>query len=109
MEAGIFKVQVDFGQLQDAINEAVDQAIERHALKSSLPPILTKQQLMDLLDVGATKASELLNRNDFPVIREFGHPRVPTHSLMTWIDEHTEWIRDNAGEKSKVKGKGRVA
>lgn len=109
METGIFKVQVDFGQLQDAINDAVDQAIERHALKSSLPPILTKQQLMDLLDVGATKAGELLNREDFPVIREFGHPRVPTHSLMIWIDEHTEWIRDNVGGKSKVKGKGRVA
>lgn len=109
MEAGIFKVQVDFGQLQDAINDAVDQAIQRHALKSSLPPILTKQQLMDLLDVGATKAGELLNREDFPVIREFGHPRVPTHSLMIWIDEHTEWIRDNVGGKSKVKGKGRVA
>lgn len=109
METGIFKVQVDFGQLQDAINDAVDQAIQRHALKSSLPPILTKQQLMDLLDVGATKAGELLNREDFPVIREFGHPRVPTHSLMIWIDEHTEWIRDNVGGKSKVKGKGRVA
>lgn len=109
MEAGIFKVQVDFSQLQDAINDAVDRAIERHALKSSLPPILTKQELMNLLDIKATKASELLNREDFPVIREFGHPRVPTHSLMTWIDEHTEWTKNNVGEKSKVKGKGRVA
>lgn len=109
MEAGIFKVQVDFGQLQDAINDAVDQAIERHALKSSLPPILNKQRLMELLDIGATKAGELLNREDFPVIREFGHPKVPTNALMIWIDEHTEWIRDNAGEKSKVKRKGRVA
>ncbi|KOP68935.1 hypothetical protein AMS62_03350 [Bacillus sp. FJAT-18019] len=91
------------------MNNAVDQAIERHGLKSTLPPILTKQELMDLLDIKATKASELLNREDFPVIREFGHPRVPTHSLMIWIDEHTDWIRDNSGEKSKVKRKGRVA
>lgn len=109
METGLFKVEMDFSQLQEVINIAVDQALERHALKSSLPPLLTKSQLMDLLDIGATKASELLNREDFPVIREFGHPRVPTHLLMIWIDEHTEWIRENVGENSKVKGKGRVA
>ncbi|MGG3278838.1 DNA-binding protein [Paenibacillus solani] len=109
MESSFLQVQFDYTQLQDAINIAVDQALERHTLKSSLPPLLTKSQLMDLLDIGATKASELLNREDFPVIREFGHPRVPTHSLMIWIDEHTDWIRDNSGEKSKVKRKGRVA
>lgn len=109
MGAGLIKVELDFGQLQEAINSAVDQALERHTLKNNLPPLLTKSQFQDLLDIGATKASELLNREDFPVIREFGHPRVPTHLLMIWIDEHTEWIRDNVGENSKVKGKGRVA
>lgn len=104
METGIFKLDMDYGRLQEVINIAVDKAIERHAIKSSLPPLLTKNQLMELLDIGSTKASELLNREDFPVIREFGNPRVPTHLLMTWIDEHTGWVRDNAGDKWKRKG-----
>jgi len=105
METGIpmLKVEVDFTKLQDAIDSAVDKALERHAFKSTLPPLLTKSDLQDLLDIGATKASELLNREDFPVIREFGHPRVPTHLLLTWIDDHTEWITDNAGDKWKKK------
>ncbi|GIO84587.1 hypothetical protein J25TS5_15190 [Paenibacillus faecis] len=109
MDSGIFKVDMDFNRLQEVINSAVDKAIERHAFKTNLPPLLTKTQLMELLDIGATKASELINREDFPVIREFGFPRVPTHLLMVWIDEHTDWIRENAGEDWERKHKGGVA
>lgn len=94
----MLKVEFDYDQLQLMINEAINNAFQNQ-VSSNLPPLLTKTQLMDLLDIKNTKASELLNRKDFPVIREFGHPRVPTHSLLIWIDEHTEWIKDNAGEK----------
>ncbi|GAB6990886.1 hypothetical protein [Paenibacillus pini] len=100
-------VQMDFLKLQEAINAAVDQALERHSVKSNLPPLLTKTQLQDLLGIKATKAAELLSREDFPVTREFGHPRVPTHLLMIWIDEHTDWVRENA--KDLLKGKRGVA
>ncbi|MNW66065.1 hypothetical protein D3C74_445030 [compost metagenome] len=103
-QTGLFKIDLDLSQLQAAINDAVDKAIERHSLQSQLKPLLTKSDLMDLLDIGATKASELLNRDDFPVTREFGHPRVPTHLLIIWIEEHTDWVRDNAGDKWKRKG-----
>ena len=92
----MLKVELDFDQLQTIINNAIDKAIERHALKDSLPPLLSKSQLQDLLGIGSTKASELLNREDFPVIREFGHPKVPTHLLIEWIDKHTEWVRTNS-------------
>ncbi|MNP37252.1 hypothetical protein D3C76_1306920 [compost metagenome] len=103
-QAGLFKIDVDFSQLQMAINVAVDKAIERHSLQSQLKPLLTKADLMELLDIGSTKASELLNREDFPVTREFGHPRVPTSLLLVWIEEHTDWVRDNAGDNWKRKG-----
>ncbi|GAA0390138.1 DNA-binding protein [Paenibacillus motobuensis] len=107
MSTNIFKMDFDVELLQKMINtvvaDAVDKAIERHAFKNSLPPVLTKAQLMDLFDIKGTKATELLNRKDFPVIRDFGRPRVPTNSLMIWIDEHTDWVRENAGEKSRLK------
>nr|WP_318842587.1 DNA-binding protein [Paenibacillus massiliensis] len=65
---------------------------------NQLPPLMTKTQLMELLDIGTTKAAELLNREDFPVIREFGHPRVPTRLFLEWVESHTEWISANAGD-----------
>lgn len=103
MDAGLIKIDLNLNQLEAVINRAVDKAIERHALQAQFKPLLTKTDLMELLDIGATKASELLNREDFPVTREFGHPRVLTHLLMIWIEEHTEWVRDNAGDNRKLK------
>ena len=86
---------IDLSKFEQAIHDAVQKAFEKHSFANSLPPLLTKSQLMDLLGIKATKAAELLNREDFPVIREFGHPRVPTHLLMVWIEEHTDWVRGN--------------
>lgn len=104
----MLKVEFDYNQLQLMINEAINNAFQNQ-VSINLPPLLTKTQLMELLDIKSTKASELLNRQDFPVIREFGHPRVPTHSLMVWIDEHTEWVRQNLDEAWVRNKKGGAA
>ncbi|MBG9795619.1 hypothetical protein ABD76_25430 [Paenibacillus dendritiformis] len=101
MHKSIFEVDVDF--LSEIINNAIKKAFDNLKVKNELPLLLTRTQLMELLDIGSTKASELLNREDFPVIREFGHPRVPTHLFMIWIEEHTEWVRENTGNKSIIK------
>lgn len=92
----MLKVDIDPELLQKVINEAVDKAIERHALKDSLPPLLTRNQLMDLLGIKSTKIAELFNRPDFPVIREFGHPRVPTKQLFEWIEHNTQWVNNHS-------------
>ncbi|MDQ0658804.1 DNA-binding protein [Paenibacillus sp. W2I17] len=98
-------IEIDPNTLQQMIMTAVQEAIEQCNLASSNhPALMDKTQLMNFLGIGATKAAELLNRDDFPVIREFGHPRIPLHSLMIWIDEHTEWIRDNAQEYRQRRG-----
>lgn len=91
-------VLIDSDDLQKMITAAVQVAVQETINFTSMNPLtlMDKAQLMKTLGIGATKASELLNRDDFPVIREFGRPRIPLHSLMIWIDEHTEWIRDNA-------------
>ncbi|MGD0032504.1 DNA-binding protein [Paenibacillus illinoisensis] len=94
----MFKIEVNPNELQQMIMAAVQKAIEQSPFASSQmhPTLMDKKQLMEFLKIGATKAAELLNREDFPVIREFGHPRVPFHSLMAWIDDHTEWVKANA-------------
>lgn len=92
----MLKVEIDIEQLQQVINEAIARAFEKHIVPQSLPPILSKAQLMELLDIGKTKAAELLNREDFPVTRELGHPKVLTHLLIRWMEQHTEWVSENA-------------
>lgn len=96
----MLKFEFDYDQLQGIINAAIDSALERHSLSSNLPPILNRTQFMELLDIGTTKAAELLNREDFPVIRELGHPRVLTHLLLQWCEDHTDWINKNSGPSS---------
>lgn len=100
-------VLIDVDELQQMIASVVNATVEQVVASSlhSFPPLLDKTLLMKFLSIGPTKASELLNRDDFPVIREFGHPRVPLHSLLTWIDDHTEWIRDNAKSYHSRRGR----
>ncbi|MNI26126.1 hypothetical protein D3C73_798100 [compost metagenome] len=99
MEAPVLQVTLDIKSLEEAINSAVDAAIKKHAFASSLPPLLTRPQVMEIFGVKATKIAELFNRPDFPVLREFGHPRVPSHLMMQWIDENTDWVSKNASHK----------
>nr|WP_219914665.1 hypothetical protein [Thalassobacillus sp. CUG 92003] len=95
-------MQFDEAQLQKLINDAVDKAVERHALKDQLPPLLTRKEFMELMQIGETKCAELFHREDFPVNRELGHPRVPTSLLMEWIYSNTDWVRENAEPNSKL-------
>jgi hypothetical protein len=105
----MFKVEIDIEQLQRSINEAIDKAIEKHAFVNNLPPLLTKSQFQEMLDIGSTKAAELLNREDFPVIRELGQPRILTHLLLQWLESHTEWVDRNAGDRWHKKRPGGAA
>lgn len=95
---------IDTMELQQMITSAVQAAVEKTKITNKYPALMTKSQMMEFLGIGATKAAELLNREDFPVIREFGHPKIPFNSLMIWIDEHTEWIRTNATEYPNRQG-----
>lgn len=86
--------------LKDALEEAlapIKRDIEELKSASSLSkygPVLTVTELMDFLKIGRTKATELVSRPDFPVIRACGI-KVPTHLLMEWIEQNTEWVRHN--------------
>lgn len=95
-------IVIETDDLERWIRETVAASVKDY-VTSQLPPILNKQQFMEMLDIGATKAAELLNRPGFPVIRDFGNPRVPTHLLMQWIEEHTDWVSKNTGDNFKSK------
>lgn len=64
--------------------------IDQMQLVSQLPPLLTRQQFMELADISHTKANELFNRHDFPVTRKLGNPRVMTKEFFEWLNEDYE-------------------
>jgi len=105
----MIKVELDANFLTQLINEAVETALKRYTIQSSYPPVLNKQQFMEFLDIGSTKAAELFNRKDFPVCRELGHPRVKTDLLLQWIEQHTEWVATNAGNNAPARQLNGVA
>ncbi|PEZ05538.1 hypothetical protein CN326_13820 [Bacillus sp. AFS018417] len=90
----------DVDSFRQIIREEVERATVHLQKQNELPPFLTVTELMELLHIKRTKASELLNRSDFPVFREAG-VLIPTHLLFQWIEKHTFWIEENTEFYSK--------
>lgn len=97
-------VVMESDDLAKLIAQVVEQKIREHAVQvpSGLPPVLTKTQFCELLDISLPKAGELFKRPDFPVNREFGNPRIPTNLLLKWIEDHTDWVDANAGARRAI-------
>ncbi|KUP22367.1 hypothetical protein [Paenibacillus sp. DMB5] len=98
-------IVMEEADLERLLDKVVSKAIEAYAVQVpvSLPPVLNRTQFMDLLDISAPKATEVMRRKDFPVNREFGNPRIPTALLLRWIEQHTDWVQENAGVNYKSK------
>jgi len=93
----MIQINVDFAdeQFREILRQEVEKAMADVIRKNELPPMLTKKELMNLLRIKDTKASELLNRPDFPVFREAG-VLIPTHLLFQWIEKNTKWLEENS-------------
>jgi hypothetical protein len=93
----MIQVNLDFAdeKFREVLRQEIEKAVADVVRKNELPPMLTRQELMELLRIGQTKASELLNRSDFPVFREAG-VLIPTHLLFKWIEKNTRWLEKNS-------------
>lgn len=87
-------INFDIESFRQIIREEIQRATEHLQPMKELPPFLTITELMELLHIKRTKASELLNRSDFPVCREAG-VLIPTHLLFKWMENQTEWVENN--------------
>ncbi len=81
--------------IRQIIREEISNAVSELQSKESLPPFLTREEMMNLLRIRPTKAAELLNRQDFPVCREAGL-LIPTDMLFEWIRRNTRWVEKNS-------------
>lgn len=62
--------------------------------REELPPLMTRKQFMELVGIGESKCNELFHRQDFPVNRELGHPRVPTKAFFEWLSATNQNARE---------------
>lgn len=83
-------------KMEDMIQRAYKKGVDDARMKYELPPLMTRRQFMEFANISEAKCAQLFNRQDFPVNRDFGHPRVPTHLLFEWINGNTEWIAEHA-------------
>jgi hypothetical protein len=83
----------DEEQFRKIIREEISKATSQQ--KDESLQLLDTSDLMSIFKVGRNKVSELWSRQDFPVNRELGHPRVAKHLLIKWIDSHSEWVDEN--------------
>lgn len=77
--------QEEIHSLVTEIKNQLVPVLVQELQQKQLPPMLTRRQFMDLADIGETKCAELFNRDDFPVNRELGRPRVATKDFFDWI------------------------
>ena len=73
----------------DLLAEKIASKMQEQQRYHGLPPNMRRRQFMEEFDVNSTRASELFQRPDFPIIDELGHPRVNTKLLFEWMDAHT--------------------
>jgi hypothetical protein len=93
----MIQVNLDFAdeKFREVLRDEIKNAVADIVRQSQLPHMMNKKELMKLLRIKDTKASELLNRPDFPVFREAG-VLIPTHKLFEWIDKNTRWLDSNS-------------
>lgn len=69
-------------------NEVVQQLVPillQELKQNELPHLMTRKEFMELAGIGDSKCNELFHRQDFPVNRELGHPKVPTKAFFEWL------------------------
>ena len=56
---------------------------------SSLPDVMTEEQLASALQISKYGAYTLLNRSDFPTLRIGGRKMVMKKELLEWLNSRT--------------------
>ena len=56
---------------------------------SSLPDVITAEQLASALQISKSGAYALLNRSDFPTLRIGGRKMVMKKDLLEWLNSQT--------------------
>lgn len=91
-------VEFDYVKLAEAMRPVIREEIQEMKKgkygTQEWPFLMTVTQLKEFFHIKSWKASELMGRPDFPVIREAG-VLIHRDKLFEWIDRNTQWVEDN--------------
>lgn len=94
----LLTMEFDYDKLAESlrpiIRQEIQECMKERIETQELPPLLTVQHLKDLFHIKSWKASELMGRPDFPVMRQAG-VLIHRDKLFEWIDRHTQWVEEN--------------
>jgi|SRR5699024_1795101 len=85
----LLKTEFSDEYYEKLVNETVKQLVPvliQELKQNDLPHLMTRKEFMKLVGIGDSKCNELFHRQDFPVNRELGHPRVPTKAFFEWLN-----------------------
>lgn len=91
-------IMMSVEDLRNTIREEVEKAIgnqkEVQGRIKQLPPLLTRQEFMDVMRITAPTANKIMNRADFKVFRQ-GKILIETDFLFEWIRKNSDWVEEN--------------
>lgn len=91
-------MEIDYEKLAESLVPKLAEEMKKFksgdSERKELPPMLTVTMLKEVLHIKSWKASELLGRPDFPVLREAG-VLIPRDRLFEWIDNNLDWVQNN--------------
>ncbi|MGX7596329.1 DNA-binding protein [Planococcus plakortidis] len=84
------------GIVQEAVSEAVSQLKLERGMIKQLPPLLTREEFMEVMRISSKTATNIINRPDFIVYRK-GRILIETAFLFDWIRRNSDWVEENTG------------
>lgn len=88
-------IMLNAEELRSIIREEVEAAVKQVEAGRDLPPLLTREELMDLMRISSTTASKLFEMEGFPVFRR-GKLLIDTELLFKWIRKHSTQVEEVA-------------
>lgn len=85
--------------VQEAVSEAVSQLKLERGMIKQLPPLLTREEFMEVMNISSTTATRIIERPDFRVFRR-GKLLIETEFLFEWIRNNSDWVEENTNYRS---------
>lgn len=100
----MIQFQLDPAQLEEMVISATEKVLAKQQQDplNHLPIALSKERLCEELDISASTAVTLFRREGFPVVRNLGGPKVPTHLLLKWLEKEANWVQQHAGPNRRL-------
>lgn len=80
--------------IQEEVKKATEQFTPSYGRIKQLPPLLTREEFMEVMHISAPTATKIFDRPDFRVFRQ-GKLLIETEFLFQWIRKNSDWVEEH--------------